>query len=112
MKTSYIHFLILILSTFIFNQKKRYLNFTTLRQLKTAASNVLRKESNTAFVEIFNVELKSTVDAIKKWFSDNKKSHELDFDDKALFKKNAKTYVNTPFVYVISHSIQRQKTVS
>ena len=87
MKTSYIHFLILILSTFIFNQNKRYFNFTTLRQLKTAASNGLQKESNTALAEIFNVELKFTVDAIKKWFSDNKKSRELDFDDKALFKK-------------------------
>ena len=70
-----------------FNQNKRYFNFTTLRQLKTVASNVLQKESNTALAEMFNIELKFTVDAIKKWFSDNKKSRELDFDDKALFKK-------------------------
>ena len=49
--------------------------------------NVLQKESNTALVEMFNIELKFTVDAIKKWFSDNKKSRELDFDDKALLKK-------------------------
>ena len=58
--------------------------------------NVLQKESNTALVEMFNIELKFTVDAIKKWFSDNKKSRALDFDDKALFKKNTKAYVNTP----------------
>ena len=89
MKTSYIHFL-------IFNQNKRHFNFTTWRQLKTAALNVLQKESNTALVEMFNIELKFTVDAIKKWFSDNKKSRALDFDDKALFKKNTKAYVNTP----------------
>ena len=78
-----------------FNQNKRYFNFTTLRQLKTAASNVLQKESNTALAEMFNIELKFTVDAIKDWLSDNKKSHELDFDDKALFKKNTKAYINT-----------------
>ena len=71
-----------------FNQNKRYFNFTTLRQLKTTASNVLQKESNTALAEMFTIELKFTVDAIKKWFRDNKKSRELDFDDKALFKKN------------------------
>ena len=70
-----------------FNQNKRYFNFTTLRQLQTAASNVLQKESNTAIAEMFKIELKFTVDAIKKWFSDNKKSRELDFDDKALLKK-------------------------
>ena len=70
-----------------FNQNTRYFNFTTLRQLQTAASNVLQKESNTAIAEMFKIELKFTVDAIKKWFSDNKKSRELDFDDKALLKK-------------------------
>ena len=49
-----------------FNQNKRYFNFTTLRQLKTAASNVLQKEKNTTFAEMLNIELKLTVDAIKK----------------------------------------------
>ena len=79
-----------------FNQEKGYYNFTTLRELKSAALNVLQKESNTALAEMFNIELKFTVDAIKKWLSDNKKSCELDFDKKQLFKKNTKTYVNTP----------------
>ena len=70
-----------------FNQNKRYFNFTTLRQLKTAASNVLQKESNTALAEMFKIELKFTVDAIKKWFSDNKKSPELILTIKHYLKK-------------------------
>ena len=49
-----------------FNQNKRHFNFTTLRQLKTAALNVLQKEKNTTFAEMLNIELKLTVDAIKK----------------------------------------------
>ena len=69
-----------------FNQEKGYYNFTTLRELKSAALNVLQKESNTALAEMFNIELKFTVDAIKKWLSDNKKSCELDFDKKQLKK--------------------------
>ena len=56
-----------IINSDFFNQNKRYFNFTALRQLKTAASNALQKESNTALAEMFNIDLKFTVDTIKKW---------------------------------------------
>ena len=41
----------------------------TLRQLKDAASAVLSREKFTSLAELFSVELKFSIDALKAWFN-------------------------------------------
>ena len=67
-----------------FNTEKEYFNRTTLKQLQQAAYSVSQKEKNTSLAEMFNIELKFTVD-YQKFFSFNLKSHELDLDGKRIF---------------------------
>ena len=76
-----------------FNSEKEYFNRTTLKQLQQAAYSVSQKEKNTSLAEMFNIELKFTVD-YQKFFSFNLKSHELDLDGKRIFRENNVNFRN------------------
>ena len=67
-----------------FNFSKNF-NLTTLKQLETAALAVENKKDNRALAEIFNIELKFTVDCLKFWFERNLKQNELDEEQKDEF---------------------------
>ena len=69
-----------------FNNSKNF-NTTTLKQLENAAFSVLNKEKNTALAEMFNIELKFTVDCLKFWFQENHQILEIDVDSKSNFKQ-------------------------
>ena len=68
-----------------------YHNIVTLKQLHAAANSVLQKENNNSLAEMFNIELKFTVDCVMQWFDKNIKTMELDLER----MKNSKE--NNPF---------------
>ena len=51
-----------------FNFKENY-NFKTLKQLESAALAVENRSRKTALAEMFNIELKFTVDCLRFWFN-------------------------------------------
>ena len=51
---------------------KKYFNLTSLKQLEHAALSVLEKKENSSMAEFFSIEIKFTVDCIKKWFRENR----------------------------------------
>ena len=55
-----------------FNFKETY-NLKTLKQLESAALAVENRSRKTALAEMFNIELKFTVDCLRFWFNRNKK---------------------------------------
>ena len=69
-----------ILDYDFFNIEKNNFNRILLKQLQDDAYSVFNKEKNTSLAEMFNIELKFTVDCIKNWFSKNLKVRELDVD--------------------------------
>ena len=52
-------------------------NLKTLKQLQNATLAVENKKDNTALAEMFNIELRFTVDCLKFWFQRNLKKNEL-----------------------------------
>ena len=60
-------------------------NLNTLKQLEIATLAVENKKDNRALAEMFNIELKFTVDCLKFWFERNLKQNELDEDQKDEF---------------------------
>ena len=70
-----------------FASGKKYFNMISLKQLESAAKLVCFKENKTALAEMFNIELKFTVDCVKNWFNKNMKVLELEDDQKREFIK-------------------------
>ena len=70
-----------------FASSKRYFNMISLKQLEPAAQSVYFKENKTALAEMFNIELKFTVDCVKNWFNKSMKVLELEHDQKRQFIK-------------------------
>ena len=58
-----------------------------MKQLENAAFSIQNKEKNTALAEMFNIELKFTVDCLKFWFHENHQILEIDIDSKSNFKQ-------------------------
>ena len=57
-----------------------HLDPITLKQLKDAGSNVLKKQSSFDLSEIFLIELKFMIDLLVKWFKQKHKSKFLETD--------------------------------
>ena len=80
---------ILILFNNIFFEDKQIFNSKTLLQLKDAALSVINRENTTALTEMFNIELKFTVDCLKFWFNKYRKILEINPEQKKNFYDNA-----------------------
>ena len=63
-------------------------DMTTLKQLQHASFAVQNKEKNAALAEMFSIELKFTIDCIKKSFNGKHKILEIDEEVKFEFKKS------------------------
>ena len=70
-----------------FNFRENF-NMTNLKQLQNATLSVKNKKDNSALTEMFNIELKFTVDCLKFWFKRNMKQIELDENVKDDFIQN------------------------
>ena len=68
--------------------QKRYHDLVTLKQLHAAANSVSQKENNNILAEMFDIELKFTVDCVMRWFNKNIKSLELDVEQIRNFREN------------------------
>ena len=73
--TSLHHFDVVHRNFFDFSEN---FNLKTLKQLQNATLAVKKKKDNSAFAEVFSIELKFTVDCLKFWFQRNMKQIELD----------------------------------
>ena len=73
-----------------FFQFREYHTLKTLKQLQEIILAVCNRSRPTALAEMFNIELKFTVDCLKFWFNKNKKVLELDENLKDEFLKNNK----------------------
>ena len=78
-----------LLNIIFFKFQENY-NLKTLKQLQNVILSVCNKTRETALAEMFNNELKFTVDSLKYWFDRNKKVLEFDEDQKHDFLKNNK----------------------
>ena len=78
-----------------FASGKKCFNIISLKQLGSAAKLVYFKENKTALAEMFNIELKFTIDCVKNWFKKNMKVLELEDDQKREFiKENNNSNLN------------------
>ena len=77
-----------------FNFKENY-NLKTLKQLQNVILAVQNRSRETALAEMFNIELKFTIDCLRFWFNGNKKVLVLDENKKHEFAQNNKQITYT-----------------
>ena len=71
-----------------FFENKQIFNSKTLLQVKDAALSVINRENTTALTEMFNIELKFTIDCLKFWFNKYRTILEIGHEQKKNFYDN------------------------
>ena len=69
-------------------------NLKTLKQLQDSILSICNRTRETALAEMFNIELKFTVDCLRNWFDRNKKVLELDEKQKNDYLQNNKPQIS------------------